>query len=109
MTLAEGPASISFWLSGQNLHSTEGEVVCPAWMIPPTEIELPTMVFCSDEREEDYSLFKLDNGHTIRFAKSYLKFNQHEQTPVVVKKIGDKIYAVLMREHLHLVKLELPV
>lgn len=95
------PSPISFWLSGIHCNAADGEVVCPAWMVPPTEIANPTMIFCQDEKE-NYSRINFD-GRTILYAKSFLKFNPEPDTPVVLKRIGDKVYALLVREHLSLV------
>ena len=95
------PTPISFWLSGAQYHLADGELVCPAWMIPPTDVAYPTLVL-GHTKPDEASEFIFE-GHRVWFAKHYLQFNQHEDTPVVVKKIDDRVYAVLVREHLTLV------
>ena len=92
------PKPISFWLSGEKFHNIEGELVCPAWMIPPTEIQIPTMVLGEDP-EATYETMSF-RGFDVRYGKSFLMFNQNPDTPVIIKKIRDKCYAMLVREHL---------
>lgn len=95
----EKPVPISFWLSGLHCNSTDGEVVCPAWMVPPSEVAHPTLVLGQDDAVNMFKEIKF-KGVPILYSTTFLKFNDEEETPVVVKRIGDKIYAVLVREHL---------
>lgn len=67
-------------------------------MFPPTDIDFPTLVLGVDEQAEETTV-EFD-GHVLTFAKMYLKFNDHEDTPVILKKFGTKLFALLVREHL---------
>ena len=96
----DDPKPISFWLAGEKYRNIEGELVCPAWMVPPTDIQLPTMVLGEDD-EDKYETLSFA-GFDVQYGKSFLMFNQNPDTPVIIKKIRDKCYAMLVREHLYL-------
>lgn len=68
-------------------------------MIPPSDVEHPTLVVEQDTHVGLYSQVQFQ-GYTVKYQKTYLKFNDHPGTAVVVKKIGNKVYAVLVRDHL---------
>ena len=89
---------MTFWMSGMHHRQIEAELPCPAWMVPPTEVEIPTLVLGSDD-ESSQETFDFE-GHKLSFKKIYLQFNPHEETPVIVKKMGTKLFALLVREHL---------
>lgn len=89
---------IAFWLSGQQYHSADGEIVCPAWMVPPTDVEQPTLIVGQDEPSK-FTAFEF-GGYKMFYQKTFLKFNDDPNTPVVVKKLANKLYAILVREHL---------
>lgn len=98
LELTEDPAPLTFWMSGMKHHSIDSDLPCPAWMVPPTEIDIPTLVL-RHEQGDSGEVFGFE-GHQLHFKKIYLSFNTHADTPVIVKKIGSKAFALLVREHL---------
>ena len=101
MELMEDPTPLTFWMSGMQHHTIDSDLPCPAWMVPPTEIEIPTLTLRHEGGEEGDSHEVFDfEGHQLHFKKIFLAFNKHADTPVLVKKIGKKAFALLVREHL---------
>ncbi|CAK9033424.1 unnamed protein product, partial [Durusdinium trenchii] len=73
-----------YW--GLHCNSTDGEVVCPAWMVPPSEVAHPTLVLGQDDAVNMFKEIKF-KGVPILYSTTFLKFNDEEETPVVVKRI----------------------
>ena len=93
-----GPESTSlpmdFFFLGAGCTALEGEMVCPAWMVPPTEAEIPLLLLGSQDVEMTF------NAKKLTYSLKHLAFNQDPKTPMIVKMIDDSFYMVLMREHL---------
>lgn len=86
--------NMDFYINGSAFSSLESELVCPAWLVPPTDHERPLLVVSSDQREMEFE------GRKVKFSVKKLTFNSAEDTPMIVKYLNNSWYAVLMREHL---------
>ena len=87
---------LTFYLSGSGMDNLDAEAVCPAWMIPPTDLKRPTMVVREADHEMEY------RGLKLRYKLHYLGLSEDEAdlTPVLVKVIDGHPYMVLTRGHL---------
>ncbi|CAE7324697.1 unnamed protein product, partial [Symbiodinium pilosum] len=94
---------LKFYVSGHNVNKVDGSLVCPAWMVPPTDLRYPIL----SVRESTHSFtFK---GKMLQYDMTYLGMPLHDgdddldparSTPVLVKVIKGSAFALLMRSHL---------
>ena len=89
---------LPFYMSGSSVNKLDCAVVCPAWMVPPTDFRNPMLRVGASEETMDYK------GQSISYWLPHLYMPQSpdemECTPVLVKIIGGKAYALMMRAHL---------
>ena len=92
--------TMQFYVNGSNVNKLESSVVCPAWLIPPTDLAAPILkVSFDDEHNLEY------RGKTIKYYIPCLVMPQTtddaNNTPVLLKIINGEAYAHLMRSHLY--------
>ena len=89
---------MNFYVNASNFNKLEAPVVCPAWLIPPTDLSAPILTVDLHEQSREYK------GKNIKYWIPYLRMPHTSEdvfaTPVLVKIINGVAYAHLMRSHL---------
>ena len=107
---ADGPLKLHFgnsdmamdvdFVHGANNSKIDSSVVCPGWMIPPTDLASPIL-----KVHEAKHTMQFKDG-SIEYTVPYLAMPASDEdaitTPVLVKVVNGKAFAVLMRSHLSL-------
>lgn len=89
---------VDFFVHGTTNSKIDASVVCAGWMVPPTDIASPILTV----HEAKHNMSFRDG--TIEYTVPYLAMPKSDDdasdTPVLVKVINGKAFAVLMRSHL---------
>ena len=94
---------LRFFVNGATVSKLDSQVVCPAWMIPPTDLASPILVVKTHVASMAFK------GKNLVYDIKYLSMPHTEDearsTPVLIKVINGRAYAMLMRRHLYLPRL----
>ena len=89
---------VDFFVHGANNSKIDASVVCAGWMVPPTDIATPILTV----HEAKHTMAFKDGN--VEYTVPYLAMPSSDadasSTPVLVKVVNGKAFAVLMRSHL---------
>ena len=87
-----------FYVNGNCHNKLEGSVVCPAWMVPPTDLPFPILKVCETKSTMTFK------GQELDYMMKYLGMPSNPDvaaaTPILIRVLHGRAYAVLMRSHL---------